>query len=59
MLQYFSILAEVCQAGLNDSNPGVQRMALQAVTSLGGWATEEGHIQAVRSLLPPLLKARP
>ena len=58
MRQYFMVLAEICQAGLNDSSAEVQRVALQAITGLGEWASEKAHEEAIRSLLPSLFKVR-
>ena len=58
MRQYFPVLAKICQAGLEDASPEVQRVALQVVTGLGSWAADDTHVSAVRTLLLPLLKAR-
>lgn len=59
MQQYFLVMAEICQAGLNDSSPEVQRVALQALSGLASWAADEIHVKAVRALLPSLIKVMP
>lgn len=56
MRQYFMALAQICGAGLSDSSPEVQRVALQAVSSLGEWAADDVHVKAIHKLLPPLFK---
>lgn len=57
MQQYFMVMAEICQAGLNDPSPGVQRVALQALGGLATWAADDKQTHAVRGLLPALIQA--
>jgi hypothetical protein len=56
MRQHYALLAEVCGHGLSDSSVAVQRVALQTIGTLGEWATDEIHVQAIHSLLPPLFQ---